>query len=96
MAKRFHRSAPPHSTLSQQAQSTVRQMWPSGLALRATCQRASGHKTQRAWAAEARGPRAPGVVHQAEVAVAPQRLHPLTEECSEAQLLPASPKKVGL
>lgn len=93
MAKPFHRSAPLLSTLSQQAQSAARQMRSSGLALWATCQRASGHKTHRAWAVEARGQRAPGVVHQAEVAVAPQRLHPLIEGCLEARLAASVTRK---
>lgn len=60
MAKPFRRAAPPLSTISQQAKSAARQKWPHSLALQATCQRASGHKTHRAPAAGARGRWAPG------------------------------------
>lgn len=93
MAKPFRRSAPPLSTISQQAESAARQKRPSGLALQA---HAGSHKTRRARAVGAGGWRAPGVVRQAEVAVAPRRLHPLIEgwlrSTSGCQ---SHPKKLG-
>lgn len=86
MAKPVCRAAPPLSPISQQAKSVARQKRPHSPALQATCQRASGHKTLRAPAAGARGRWAPGVVCQAEVAVAPWHFHTLIEGRLEAQL----------